>query len=116
MRLDKDIFVNQILNKLDSFYGNIDRREALLAEFYGARQKEGEDITNWSWRLENVIGRAQDLGMVQVSDVDKMLHSMLWTGLRHDFKDISSHRYATLKDFDSLRVALCHIERDHAVS
>lgn len=107
MRLGTDISVNQILNKLDSINGNIDQREALLAEFYGARQKEDEDITSWSCRLENVIGRAQDLGMVQVSDVDKMLHSM---------KDISSHTYDTIKDFDSLRVALRQIERDHAVS
>lgn len=116
MRLGTYISVNEILNKLDSINGNIDQREALLSEFYGARQKEDEDITSWSCRLENVIGRAQDLGMVQVSDIDKILHSMLWTGLRQDLKDISSHTYDTIKDFDSLRVALRQIERDHAVS
>lgn len=116
MRLGTDISVNQILNKLDSIYGSIDQREALLAEIYEVRQKEDEDITSWSCRLENVIGRAfKDLGMVKVSDVDKMLHSMLWTGLRQDLKDISSHKYDTFKDFDSLRVALCQIKRDHAV-
>lgn len=66
-----------------------------------ARQKEDKDITNWNCRLENVIGRANDLGMVQVNDFEAMLHFILWTGLRQYLKDASSHKYDTIKDFDS---------------
>ena len=42
-----------------------------------------------------------------------MLHSMLWTGLRQDLKDISGHKYDTIRDFNTLRVALRQIEKDH---
>ena len=113
MRLGTDVSAVNILNKLDSIYGNIDKRESLMAEFYGARQQEDEDITTWSCRLESIIGKAQDLGLVEAGQVDSMLHSMLWTGLRQDLKDISSHKYDTIPDFDSLRVCLRQIEKDH---
>ena len=42
-----------------------------------------------------------------------MLHAMLWTGLRQELKDISGHKYDTIKDFNKLRVALRQIEKDH---
>lgn len=113
MRLGTDATIDQILDKLDSIYGNVDKKEELMAEFYGARQRQDEDITSWSCRLEDIIGKAQDLGLVPEEDIDKMLHSMLWTGLRQDLKDISSHKYDTVKGFDQLRVVLRQIEKDH---
>ncbi|CAG2185167.1 unnamed protein product [Mytilus edulis] len=42
-----------------------------------------------------------------------MLHSMLWTGLKTELKDISGHKFDTIKDFDELRVVLRQIETDH---
>lgn len=113
MRLGTDATMNQILDKLDSIYGNVEKKEELLAEFYSARQREDEDITSWSCRLEDIIGKALELGVVQHAEVDKMLHSMLWTGLRQELKDISSHKYDTVKGFDQLRVVLRQIEKDH---
>ena len=113
MRLGTDATMDQILHKLDSIYGNVDKKEELMAEFYGARQREDEDITSWSCRLEDIIGKAQELGLVQHEDVEKMLHSMLWTGLRQELKDVSSHKYDTVKGFDELRVALRQVEKDH---
>ena len=113
MRLGTDATIDQVLTKLDSIFGNIANKEELMAEFYGARQKEDEDITSWSCRLEDIIGRALAKGLVQQTEVDRMLHNMLWTGLRQQLKDISGHKYDTIKDFDSLRVALRQIEKDH---
>ncbi|CAG2247349.1 unnamed protein product [Mytilus edulis] len=57
--------------------------------------------------------KAVERGIVGRQDVDGMLHSMLWTGLRTSLKDISGHKYDTIKEFDSLRVALRQIENDH---
>ena len=39
---------------------------------------------------------------------------MLWTGLSQNLKDISGHKYDSIPDFDSLRVALRQIEKDHS--
>jgi hypothetical protein len=38
-----------------------------------------------------------------------MLHDILWNGLRKDLKDASGHKYDSIKDFDSLRVAIRQI-------
>lgn len=113
MRLDLDAPVEAILHKLDSVYGSTAKKDELMAEFYGARQKEDESVSAWSCRLESVLSKAIERGIVQRSDVDGMLHSMLWTGLRTSLKDISGHKYDLIKDFDSLRVALRQIENDH---
>ena len=113
IRLELDASVEEIIQKLDSIYGNVDKKEELLAEFYGSRQREDESVTSWSCRLEGIIGQAVERGLVRRQEVDDMLHSMLWTGLKTSLKDISGHKYDTIKDFDGLRVALRQIENDH---
>ena len=109
--LDKPL--EDILDTLDSVYGSVDNKEQLLSEFYSARQKEDEDVTTWSSRLEDIIGKGLQKGIVQHSEVNTMLHAMLWTGLRQELKDISGHKYDTIQDFNKLRVALRQIEKDH---
>lgn len=113
MRLELDATIHDILQKLDSIYGSVDKKEELLAEFYGSRQQPDESVTAWSCRLEGIIGKAVDRGLVRRTDVDAMLHAMLWTGLRPSLKDISGHKYDAITDFDGLRVALRQIESDH---
>ncbi|VDI23024.1 Hypothetical predicted protein [Mytilus galloprovincialis] len=74
MRLDLDASVEEVIHKLDSIYGNVDKKEELLAEFYGSRQKEDETVTSWSCRLESLMGQAVERGIVGRQDVDGMLH------------------------------------------
>ncbi|VDI46555.1 Hypothetical predicted protein [Mytilus galloprovincialis] len=114
MRLELNATVKVIIQKLDSIYGSVDKKEELLAEFYGSRQRPTESVTAWSCRLEGIIGKAVDRGLVQRKDVDNMLHAMIWTGLKPHLKDISGHKYDTIGDFDGLRVALRQIESDHS--
>ena len=42
----KDTPLDQILETLDSMYGNEDNKEQLLAEFYTARQAQNENVTS----------------------------------------------------------------------
>jgi hypothetical protein len=44
-----------------------------------------------------------------------MLHDILWNGLRKDLKDASGHKYDSIKDFESLRVAIRQIEMKHTL-
>jgi hypothetical protein len=69
-----------------------------------------EDISHWSCRLERIIGKCVDGGLVHHSEVDQQLHFMLWNGLKASLKAISGYKYDTIKDFDGLRVALRQIE------
>lgn len=109
--LDKSI--DELLATLDSVYGNVDNKEQLLQDFYSAKQKEDEDVTSWSNRLQEIIGRGVDKGLIQQAEVNNMLHNMLYTGLRQELKDVSGHKFDSIKDFNRLRVELRRIERDH---
>lgn len=91
----------------------MENKEELLAEFYIARQLEDEDVTIWSRRLEDIIGKGLEKGIVPHTEVNSMLRSMLYTGVRQDLKDITGYKYDTIQSFNQLRVALRQIEREH---
>jgi hypothetical protein len=61
--IDLDANIDDIIRKLDSIYGSVDRKEILLTQFYGARQEKDEDISHWSCRLERIIGKCVDGGL-----------------------------------------------------
>ncbi|VDI59072.1 Hypothetical predicted protein [Mytilus galloprovincialis] len=65
MRLELNATVKVIIQKLDSIYGSVDKKEELLAEFYGSRQRPTESVTAWSCRLEGIIGKAVDRGLIE---------------------------------------------------
>ena len=113
MHLGPAATIPEILHKLDSIYGDVEGKEDLLAEFYRARQDDDETVTKWSCRLENIIGKAVEKGIVTRTSANDMLRSMLWTGLKTELKEISGHKYDAIRDFDELRIALRHIEKDH---
>ena len=54
-RLGTGASIIQILEKIESVYGEVDTKEHLLAKFYSARQEESEDVTKWSCRLEDIL-------------------------------------------------------------
>jgi hypothetical protein len=105
--------IGKILDVLDSVYGTVDNKEQLLAEFYCARQRDDEDVTTWSNRLQDILGKGLEKGLVDYRDMNAMLHAMLWRGLRQELKDISGHKHDMIKDFNQLRVALRQLEKDH---
>lgn len=53
--LDKSLL--DILETLDSVYGNIENKEQLLKDFYSASRRDDEDVSAWSNRLEEIIGK-----------------------------------------------------------
>jgi hypothetical protein len=42
-----------------------------------------------------------------------MLHSVLFRGLRTSLKALSGHKFDTIQDFNTLRIALRQIEKEH---
>jgi hypothetical protein len=115
MRLGPEASIEELLHKLDSIYGNAPNRVDILKELYGAEKRNNEDVISWSCRFEDIMGRARDMGAIHPSEVKWMLHDILWNGLRKDLKDASGHKYDSIKDFDSLRVAIRQIEMKHTL-
>jgi len=110
MRLGPLADLQELLHKLDSVYGTVELKESLLAKFYSARQREGEDVSTWSCRLEDILVQAIHEGEVDSKKANEMLRVMFWTGLRQRLKDVSGYKYDSIQDFDTLRIAIRQIE------
>lgn len=113
MRLGPDAFIEDVLRKMESVFGDVDENESIMSEFYNARQKEEEDVTTWSCRLEGILDKAVHMGRISPSQADAMLHDMLWKGLRPNLKDVSHYEKARHGSFDDLRIALRRIEKEY---
>ena len=95
--------VDDILNKLDTLFGNECSDEYIMQTFYSTSQKEGESVTAYGCRLENILQMAVQNGHISGNAKDDMLRSKFWTGLRSDkFKNQTRHKYDSIKSYDLL--------------
>ena len=112
MRLSPKAGIEDILNKFDSVYGITESKETLMAEFYSARQADEESITEWSCRLEDIMNRAVEKNLVKESEINGMLCSMFWSGMKQELKDLTAFKFEAIKDFDQLRTEIRKMEKD----
>lgn len=111
-RLPAGAEIDEILHKMDSVYGTVEKTEMLLAKFYSARQEPDEGVAAWSCRLEELLYAAIESGQVDGMRMNSMLCTMLWQGLRPHLKDVTGHIVDRVQDFDELRVAIRRFEDD----
>ena len=112
MRLGSKVTIDGIIEKLECVYGEVEAEDVLLTEFYSARQKDSEDVSAWSCRLENLLDKAMS-DETSSKDKNKLLRIMFWSGLREDMKDITGYLFESNKDYDQLRGAVRRIEQGH---
>lgn len=99
--------VAKILEKFDTVYGVVETGEETLSEFYSAKQKDGEDVSTWGCRLEELLDRAKNAGVIHPShSIDEMLRKRFWAGLQPRLKEASRHKCDAIADFDRLRVVV----------
>lgn len=113
MRLGFDIFVQDVIVKFDSIYGNVLETEDILVEFYSAKQKDIEDCVVWSMRLEDFINKVIIKGKVSLSSVNEMFRIMFYKGFRQDFRDIFGYLFYIIFDFDRFRVVIRRFEIEY---
>jgi hypothetical protein len=112
MRLGTDASIEEILQTFDSVYGIVDDNENLLSQFYSASQKDNEDVSEWSCRLEDLLDKVIQKGEIIHSNTDQMLKNMFWNGLSEKLKDITGHIFKECEDFDQLRLAIRKVEQN----
>lgn len=101
--LGESASVNDILTKLDGFYGNVCSSETLIQSFYSDYQKDTESIVEYGCRLEQTLSRAIRYGHIDLVAKDAMLRSKFWTGLKsQQLKHSTRHLYDSVKDFQLL--------------
>lgn len=72
-----------IVQKLDNMYGTVAEKEDILSEFYSARQREDEKCARWSCRLEDILNKAIQKNLIDLSQFEEMLKTMFYKGSIH---------------------------------
>jgi len=114
MRLGPTAGIEEILKKLDGLYGQVASEGTLLTLFYSTKQNEDEDVTAWSCRLEDMIQKVQEKGLIDRRTMNEMLRSKLWTGLCDErLKQATRHKFDTVKDYNELVIAVRSVEQEY---
>jgi hypothetical protein len=117
MRLGPSADIISIMQKMDSVYGSMVPDDRLMAEFYSAKQKSEEDVAAWGCRLEELLSKVEQQGLLdQMGCIakEKMLVSTFWSGLLQPLKDISGYLHDQACDFDQFRVRVRQLEQDRS--
>lgn len=113
MRLGPDATLDDIITKLRGVFGLVETSETLLTDFYAARQRDDECVVPWGCRLEDLLDRARQQGVVEQKNMKDMLCIKFWGGLTWKLKDASRYKFDTIRDFGKLHVELRTIEQDY---
>lgn len=73
MQLGPEATASQMLHKMDNIFGNLERGENIMEEFYRTSQQKGEDSISWSCRLEEIFRRALMKGIVKADERNEKL-------------------------------------------
>ena len=115
--LGENATVNQVLDKLDGFYGNVSSAETIIQSFYNDFQKESESVAAFGSRLEQTLSRAIRYGHMELAAKDSMLRSKFWTGLKsQQLRNSTRYLYDTHKDFQSLLREIRKVEQEDSCS
>ena len=95
----------EIIDKLDSVFGNVASIESVVQEFYNSYQRSNESTTLWGIRLEELFEKAKEKGHVVNEQKEKMLKYKFWRGLyKTDLKNATRVYFVSEKiDFETLR-------------
>ena len=111
--LGENASVDNIIAKLEDFYGNVCTLENIMQNFYFDHQQEGESIVTYGSRLEQCISKAVRLGHIDANAKDAMLRSKFWSGLKSSqLRNATRHKYESVKEFHSLLREVRQIEQE----
>ena len=117
MRLGPSASVQEILGKLEGLYGTVAKKGALLSQFYAAHQKADEDVTAWSCRLEDIIQKVLERGLISSGTMREMLRSKLWSGLYSEaLKNATRFKYDLVRSYEELVVEIRSVEQELGTS
>jgi hypothetical protein len=104
LTVNHDATTRELIDKLESVYGNVTSGESVLTEFYSSSQKKDEGVSEWGLRLEGILQRAIEKGHVKVGQKEEMLKTRFWRHLRReDLKSATRIYFETAKSFEELR-------------
>ena len=109
-RLGIDADIDMVIFKLDGIYGLVEDAEQLLSQFYSAKQKQGEKVSSWGCRIEDLLDRANRQEPLHAKSMNDMLRKKFWNGLLPKLRESSRSKTEHIKEFNKLMVAVRMIE------
>ena len=110
VRLGTEVTVAELMNKMKHLYGAIESGEELLAKFYSAAQEADERVVTWSCRLEDLMDAALQAGHFQRDSYKEVLRNKFWSGLKHPLRELASHKFDRIADYEELLVEVRKLE------
>ena len=109
--------VNEMLQKLDTLFGDISTNEMIMQEFFNSYQKENETVAAFGCRLETMLQTAVDHGYLQKESKNDMLRHKFWQSLSSEkLKSQTRHKYDTIFNFDMLLREIRMVEKQLAIT
>ena len=116
--LGESASVDDILQKLDGFFGHVATTQTLMQSFYRRHsdcQKEDESIVAFGSSLGHTLSRAIASGHIVSIAKDAMLYSRFWTGLKSPaLKNSTCYLYSNVPDFQTLLKQIRKIDMENA--
>ena len=104
--------VEEMLQKLDTLFGDISTNEMIMQEFFNSYQKENETVAAFGCRLETMLQTAVDHGYLQKESKNDMLRHKFWQSLSSEkLKSQTRHKYDTIFNFDILLREIRMVEK-----
>ena len=109
--------VDEIMNKLQSVFGNVATRGSIMRKFYTALQKQDESVRSWGLRLEEILLQATEKGQIKAEEKNDLLKDAFWRGLRSErLKNATRVRFESISNFELLRRAVREEEEQMTIS
>jgi hypothetical protein len=106
-----------IIDKLEGIYGNVYSSDTLLLSFYAEKQMIGQSVADYGMKLESILQKVYDTGILNPKVKNDMLRAKFWSGLRNPaLKNATRYKYDIIKNFDELRKEVRAVELELEIS
>ena len=104
--------ITDILQKLETLYGNVLTGEALVKQFCTESQRPDESVAAWGCRLEEILSQAVTSGSVDKASMDNMLRKKFWSELHDDrLKVATRHKCDLVTSYNQLVAEVRAVEQ-----
>lgn len=114
-RLGVKATLDEIIQKFDSYYGDIDSPELILKKFYAVEQKAAESLITYATRVEELFAQAVQVKALKPTQ-EEILKSVFYQGLLQPLKQCGNLKFETIRDYDRFKVEMRKIESELDVS
>ena len=104
INMDPECTTQEVIEKMESVFGNVSSGESVLQEFYTTSQRKDESVAEWGIRLEDTFKRSIAKRYATAIQKDKMLKERFWRSLySSELKNGTRSHFLSEDSFETLR-------------